>query len=119
MNASVEETGMSDFVQVLVTIDSEEKARELQRLLVERRAAACVQLMGPICSSYWWEGQIEDAKEWICLAKTEAAQYDRLESLVKEHHPYSVPEILAVPILTGNRGYLDWVKAETIAGQQP
>ncbi len=105
---------MDDCIQVLITIDSQEKARELQRLLVEHRAAACVQVLGPILSTYRWEGQIEDAEEWMCLAKTRAGQYDRLESLVKENHPYSVPEILALPIWTGNREYLDWIKAETI-----
>ena len=104
---------MSEHIQVLITIDSEEKARKLQRLLVEHRAAACVQVLGPIFSTYWWEGEIEDAHEWMCLAKTTAGQYDRLESLVKENHPYSVPEILAIPVLNGNREYLDWVKAET------
>jgi len=50
----------------------------------------------------------------MCLAKTRAGQYDSLESLVKENHPYSVPEILALPIWTGNREYLDWIKAETM-----
>lgn len=104
---------MSDYIQVLITIDSEEGARELQRLLVEHRAAACVQVVGPVYSTYWWEGKIEDAKEWMCLAKTQAGQYDTLESLVKDNHPYSVPEILAVPVLTGNREYLNWVKAES------
>jgi periplasmic divalent cation tolerance protein len=68
---------------------------------------------GPILSTYWWEGQIEDAKEWLCLVKTTAGQYDELESLVKEHHPYDVPEILALPVLTGNKDYLDWIQVET------
>jgi periplasmic divalent cation tolerance protein len=105
---------MDEYIQVLITIDSEQNARELQRLLVERRAAACVQVLGPILSTYRWEGKIETAQEWMCLAKTEAGQYDSLESLVKENHPYSVPEILALPIWTGNREYLDWIKAETM-----
>jgi len=105
---------MDDYIQVLITIDSEEKARELQRLLVEHRAAACVQVLGPIFSTYWWEEKIEDAQEWMCLAKTRAGQYHSLESLVKENHPYSVPEILALPIWTGNREYLAWIKAETM-----
>jgi periplasmic divalent cation tolerance protein len=109
----MEEPRVSDYIQVLITIDSEEKAKELQQLLVEHRAAACVQVLGPISSTYWWEGEIEDAQEWMCLAKTQAGQYDRLESLVKENHPYEVPEILAIPVLTGNKEYLDWVKAET------
>lgn len=104
---------MSDFIQVLITIDSEQKARQLQRLLVENRAAACVQVLGPISSSYWWEGKVEVTQEWMCLAKTEAARYESLESLVKENHPYSAPEILAFAIWKGNKEYLDWIKAET------
>jgi periplasmic divalent cation tolerance protein len=104
---------MNNYIQVLITIDSEEKAKHLQRLLVEHRAAACVQVWGPIFSTYRWEGEIQDAQEWMCLAKTEAEQYDWLESLVKENHPYDVPEILAFPIFTGNKEYLDWVGAET------
>lgn len=103
---------MGEYVQVLISIDGEEQARKLQRLLVEHRAAACVQVWGPILSTYWWEGNIEDAQEWMCLAKTTAARYDRLESLVKENHPYSVPEILALPVLTGSEEYLEWVKTE-------
>jgi len=108
---------MNDCIQVLITIDGEEQARKLQRLLVEQRAAACVQVLGPIFSTYWWEGRIEEAQEWMCLAKTQAGQYDKLESLVKENHPYSVPEILALPISTGNNQYLDWVRAETTSPQ--
>jgi periplasmic divalent cation tolerance protein len=110
---SVEERRMSQYIQVFITIDSEDNAKKLQQALVEQRAAACVQVLGPISSVYWWEGKIEDTKEWICLAKTEAQQYSRLESLVRENHPYGVPEILAMPVLTGNREYLDWLKAET------
>jgi periplasmic divalent cation tolerance protein len=109
----MEEPQMVDYIQVLITIDREEKARDLQRLLVERRAAACVQVMGPIDSTYWWAGEVEDAQEWICLAKTQAERYDMLESLVKENHPYDVPEILAIPVLTGNKEYLDWINTET------
>ena len=104
---------MNNYIQVLITIDSEEKAKELGRLLVEHRAAACVQVWGPIFSTYRWEGKVEDAQEWMCSAKTTAGQYDRLEALVKENHPYDVPEILAFPILTGNKEYLDWVGGET------
>jgi len=100
-------------IQVLISIDTEEGARVLQRLLVERRVAACVQILGPISSTYWWEGRIEEAQEWLCLAKTLAGQYHRLESLVKDNHPYDVPEILALPILAGNKDYLDWIETET------
>lgn len=106
---------MTECIQVLISIDSEESARKLQRLLVEQRAAACVQVWGPVYSAYWWEGETEEAQEWICLAKTATEEYDRLESLVKEHHPYNVPEIIALPISAGNEDYLHWVRAETVS----
>ena len=104
---------MDDYVQVLVTIDSENGAHMLQRMILEHRAAACVQVIGPISSAYWWEGQIEEAQEWLCLAKTRGSEYRRLESLIRENHPYETPEIIAIPILAGNEDYLEWIRAET------
>jgi periplasmic divalent cation tolerance protein len=104
---------MEEYVHVLTTVDNEEKAAELQRLLVEERAAACVQVLGPISSLYGWEGQIEEAQEWLCLVKTRGSEYQRLESLIKENHPYETPEIIAIPIIAGNEDYLEWIKAET------
>ena len=104
---------MEEYLHVLTTIDSKEKAGKLQRLLVEERAAACVQTLGPISSLYWWEGEIEQAQEWLCLAKTRRSEFSRLERLVKEHHPYETPEIIGIPILAGNEDYLEWISAET------
>ena len=104
---------MEDYIQVLVSIDSEERAHGLQRLILERRAAACVQILGPIFSAYWWQGQLEEAQEWLCLAKTRRSEYHRLESLVKESHPYETPGIVAIPILAGSEEYLAWIDAET------
>jgi len=104
---------MEDYIQVLVSIDSEERAHGLQRLILEHRAAACVQVLGPISSAYWWHGQIEEAQEWLCLAKTRRSEYPRLESLVMANHPYKTPEIIAIPILTGYSKYLSWIGTET------
>ena len=104
---------MEEYIQVLFTIDSEDGAHNLQRMLVEERAAACVQVLGPISSAYWWQGEIEEAQEWLCLAKTRGSQYQRVESLIKENHPYDTPEIIAVPITAGNEDYLQWIEAET------
>jgi len=104
---------MEDFIQVQVSIDSHEGAHALQQVLLQERAAACVQILGPISSAYWWKGRIEETQEWLCLAKTRRAEYERLEALVKDNHPYETPEILAIPVLLGNRQYLDWIDAET------
>jgi periplasmic divalent cation tolerance protein len=104
---------MEEYIQVLVSIDTHERAYALQHMLLQQRAAACVQILGPISSAYWWEGELEEAQEWLCLAKTRRSAYPRLESLVKEKHPYDTPEIIAIPILIGNPQYLDWIDAET------
>ena len=104
---------MTDNIQVLTTIDSKEEAKKIQRLLVEERAAACVQIIGPISSLYWWEGKIEEAREWICLAKAKSEDYQKIESLIKENHSYSVPEILAIPVSAGNKDYLAWISEVT------
>jgi len=104
---------MGDYVQMLVTIDTQERAHGLQRLLLEKRAAACVQVLGPISSAYSWEGEVDEAEEWLCLAKTRRAAYRRLEELVIENHPYDTPEIIGIPVLTGYASYLDWIDAET------
>ena len=77
--------------------------------LVERRLAACVQVVGPVESRYRWEGRVETATEWLCVAKTTAERYDELEAAIGDLHSYDVPEILAVPVVRGSAAYLQWL----------
>ena len=100
---------MAEYLQVVTTIDSEEAAERISAALVERRLAACVQVLGPIASTYRWQDKIESAREWMCVAKTAAARYDELEAAIRELHTYDEPEIVATPIVAGSAGYLDWV----------
>lgn len=100
---------MADHLQVLTTVGSEEDAERISIALVERRLAACVQTVGPLESRYRWQGKVETAREWQCLAKTEAARYPEVEAAIRELHPYDEPEILATPIVAGSAGYLAWV----------
>ena len=100
---------MTDHVQVLTTVGSEEDAERISVALVERRLAACVQTAGPIASRYRWQGKVETAREWQCLAKTEAARYPEVEAAIRELHPYDEPEIVATPIVAGSAGYLAWI----------
>jgi periplasmic divalent cation tolerance protein len=100
---------VTDHVQVLTTVGSEEDAEKISAALVERRLAACVQTVGPIASRYRWRGDVETAREWQCLAKTEASRYAEVEAAIRELHPYDEPEILATPIAAGSAGYLAWV----------
>jgi periplasmic divalent cation tolerance protein len=98
------------FVQVTTATDAPEAARALARSAVEARLAACAQVSGPIESVYHWQGRIEQAREWVVVFKTPASAYQRLETHIKEHHSYEVPEILATPISGGYPAYLSWVE---------
>jgi periplasmic divalent cation tolerance protein len=100
---------MTEYLQVLTTAGSEEDANRISAALVERRLAACVQVIGPISSRYRWRGQVEQEQEWLCLAKTEASRYEELEAAIRELHSYEEPEIVATPIVAGSAGYLQWV----------
>ncbi|MET0307020.1 MAG: divalent-cation tolerance protein CutA, partial [Solirubrobacterales bacterium] len=103
---------MADYVQVLTAAGSEQEAERISAALVERRLAACVQVIGPVASRYRWQGKVEQGREWLCLAKTEAARYDELEAAVRELHSYDEPEIVATPIVAGSAGYLGWLSEQ-------
>jgi periplasmic divalent cation tolerance protein len=100
---------MRDCVQVLTTAASEEEAGEIAELLVERKLAACVQVVGPITSRYRWQGKVEEEREWQCLVKTTRAAYEQVEAAIREAHSYDEPEIIATPIIAGSPGYLAWI----------
>ena len=101
------------FIQVSTTVDSEKVADRVAARLLRERLASCVQVFGPIRSSYWWNGKIEHVKEWYCLIKARAKDYRSIEATISEVHSYKVPEILAAPVLEGNPDYLRWIGAET------
>jgi periplasmic divalent cation tolerance protein len=101
---------VSDCVQVLTTVGSEEEAGRIGELLVERRLAACVQVVGPVVSRYRWQGAVEEAREWQCLAKTTRAAYEAVQAAIREVHSYDEPEIIATPIVAGSAGYLAWIE---------
>lgn len=102
-----------DFIQVYTAIDSKEAAQRIADAVVTRRLAACCWVSGPITSTYWWQGKLEQAEEWVCTMKTRKELYDELEKAIKEVHTYDTPEVLATPIVAGNKSYLDWIENET------
>ena len=101
---------MGGHVQILTTAGSEEEAGRIAAMLVERRLAACVQVVGPIVSRYRWQGEVEEEREWQCLAKTTRMAYEEVEAAIRELHSYDEPEIVATPILVGSAGYLAWIE---------
>jgi len=101
---------------VLTNLPDAGTAQTLARLLIERRLAACVNILAPCQSMYRWQGRIEDATEIPLLIKTTASCYAALEAAIRAHHPYELPEIIAVSVERGLPAYLAWVGAETTSG---
>jgi periplasmic divalent cation tolerance protein len=98
---------------VLTNLPDQEAADRLARALVEARAAACVNVLAACRSIYRWQGAVETAGEIPLLIKTTAANYPQVEAIVRTHHPYDVPELIATPITHGLPAYLDWLAKET------
>jgi periplasmic divalent cation tolerance protein len=103
-----------EYLQVQTTTDSRAEAMELGRAAVEARLAACAQVAGPVASTFWWEGGIERAEEWLVLLKLPADRYSELADFIAERHSYDEPEIVALPILAGSAAYLSWIREETL-----
>ncbi|MEQ8202526.1 MAG: divalent-cation tolerance protein CutA [Smithellaceae bacterium] len=104
---------MSSCISVTTTTATKEEAQKIARHLVAQRVAACVQIAGPIISTYRWQGKVETAEEWLCVIKTRESLYPELEKAIISLHSYETPEIIAVPIIKGSREYLSWLKRET------
>jgi periplasmic divalent cation tolerance protein len=100
---------MSDLIQVTTTTGTRDVAERIAVELVDRRLAACVQVSGPIQSTYRWQGRVESSEEWLCTAKTSREQLDAIRELLKRLHPYEVPELIAMPIVDGSEAYLKWL----------
>jgi len=102
-----------DALLVITTLPDAASAEALATTLVEAGLAACANILAPCRSVYRWQGQTERAAEVPLLIKTTAARYAALEAAIRAHHPYELPEIIAVPIGHGLPAYLAWVAAET------
>jgi len=101
------------FLQVTTTTDSRAEAERLGRVMVERRLAACAQIVGPVSSTYWWKGSMETTEEWMAVLKTTDELRSRLIAALKAEHSYETPDIVAVSIVDGLPDYLNWITEET------
>lgn len=104
-----------DALLVITTLPDEASAAALAAHLVERRVAACVNILAPCRSVYRWQDKVEHADEVPLLIKTTQACYAGLEAEIRKQHPYELPEIVAVPVGAGLPAYLDWIAAECTA----
>src|SRR5581483_1732054 len=104
---------MREFIQVITALNSEEVVHKIADTLVAKRLAASVWISGPMISTYRWKGETEHTTDWVCTINTRRELYNEIEQTIKDLHPYEDLGILAVPIVTGNQSYLDWIEQET------
>ncbi len=108
---------MTDKSLVLTTCGSAEEARRIAQELIERRLAACVNIVPQIESVYRWQGEVESATEWLLIIKTTADAFDKLRDAIGKLHSYDVPECIQITIEDGSAAYLDWITNSV--GQTP
>ena len=100
-------------LMVLTTLPDHASAEILAEQLISENLAACVNIMGEITSFYRWKGKIQHGTEYQLLIKTTRTRYPEVQAWIADHHPYEIPEILAIPVCEGHQDYLDWVNACT------
>ena len=104
-----------NYIIVLNTCNSDEIASSIAETLVSKKLAACVNIVKGVESVYQWQGKIERDKEILLIIKTRQSLFSQLEQAIQELHDYELPEIIAVPINTGEKNYLNWIQSATIA----
>jgi periplasmic divalent cation tolerance protein len=104
---------MTDKRIVLTTAGSQDEARKIARALVERRLAACVNIVAPVESVYRWQGEVENAQEWLLIIKTTAQAFSKVREAICELHSYDLPECVLLSIEDGSKTYLEWI-AESV-----
>jgi periplasmic divalent cation tolerance protein len=108
---------MSEFAIVLTTMPDDPRADELARTLIAERLAACVNVHGPMISTYRWKETVEHAAERQLVIKTTRARLPALEARVRELHPYELPELIIISVDGGSDAYLGWLRQETQRGE--
>ena len=109
---------MTDKIVVLSTCASEEEAERIARALVEARVAACVNVASRVRSVYRWQGAVETADEWLLVIKSSRARFDALRAALEKLHSYEVPEVIALAVIDGAKGYLNWLD-DTLSEPRP
>jgi len=97
------------YLMILCTVPDSVTAQKISRILVEEKLAACCNIVPGLNSIYRWENKIQDEPEILLIFKTRQELFSELEQRVKSLHPYAVPEIIAIPIVSGNIDYLKWM----------
>lgn len=101
---------------ILCTCPDQDSAEKIAHLLVERHLAACVNILPGLKSIYRWQNAVETAQELLLLIKANRQGYPAIETLIKENHPYQIPEIIALPVENGSPDYLQWIDSCHLPG---
>ncbi len=101
------------YIVVFITVKDKMEGQKIADKLIQSKCAACVNIMEGVTSVFWWEGKVDQASEVLLVIKTQKSLFRKLEKTVKSIHSYSVPEIIALPIVAGNTDYLKWIKSST------
>ena len=102
-----------EMLLVISTFPDIDKAKMLAHQIVEKQLVACCNIVPGVTSIYRWKGELSEDQECLLIMKTSNTQYHQLEIFVKQHHPYDIPELIALPVNTGLEEYLSWVIKET------
>ena len=97
------------YIIVLITVPTKKSAKQISEYLLENKLVACVNIISKVDSFFWWQKKIDKAREMLLIAKTQKKLFTKLVKAVKLKHPYTVPEIIALPIIMGNKQYLRWI----------
>ena len=102
-----------EYIVIFITTNTTGEAQQIANLLLEQRQVACVNIIPEVGSRFWWAGELDSTQESLLVIKTKASRLTEIINLVKGVHSYTVPEIIALPIVGGNQDYLDWIDKET------
>ncbi|MFH1856068.1 MAG: divalent-cation tolerance protein CutA [Candidatus Omnitrophota bacterium] len=104
----------TNYIIIFVTASSLKEAKKIAQILLAGKEAACVNIIKNIDSYFNWKDKLEKAKEFLLIIKTKQNLFEKVKSTVKKYHSYSVPEIIAIPVIKGDKSYLNWVREVTL-----
>jgi periplasmic divalent cation tolerance protein len=97
------------YIVIFITVSSPKEAEHIAKLLLNKHLVACVNIVKDVQSMFWWRGKIDNAREILLIAKSKKSKFPAIVRTIKSVHSYEVPEIIAMPIIAGERKYLEWI----------
>ncbi len=105
-------------IVIFITASSKSEAEKIAEALVKERLSACCNIIDSVSSFFWWEEKVNKESEVLIIVKSSSELFDEIMKKVKELHSYKVPEIIALPIISGSEDYLNWIEKEIKSGRK-